>query len=432
MSAEKAPPSEEIDVSIKPNRSSFLKYYLVLASLFLVMFTMRSTVTIFQVFVPDMSNSFYVSEGTIATLFTIYNMSAAVISLVIGPLAERLGYKIMIFTGMAIFAIAVTLSSFSTQFWMMALSQSIAGLGAAFFGPANIAYAGDYFPKEKRTFAIGLIMSSFYVGSIVAVPINSYISDLLDWRWGIRIMGIFSFLVFVIILTVVPCLKKSKNNEFNTQKNENQDIDHEISYFQRMKFVFSNKYAIGTFFITLFQRGGLFAMTALLSTWLEKKFNLNTTQIGLIFMGAGAAALISNTIFSWIANKIGKRLVILVGTGLTTIWIGIFPLISPTANIAVINILLLNFFGAISMGSYNTFVAEVLPSAKGTTLSINNTFGQISQAATVYLLGKVIYDLTEEYIFCGFAAMGVYIICFILMFIFVRPKIIEKSNGLSI
>jgi len=179
---------------------SFLKVYLVLAVLFFVMFTMRSTVTILQVFVPNLSSAFSVTEGTIAIMFTIYNLSAAFVSLLIGPVVERFGYKLMMFTGMFIFATAVMFSTFATEFWTMAITQAVAGIGAACFGPANIAYAGDYFPKSKRTTAIGLIMSSFYIGSIIAVPINAYVADLLDWRWGVRTMSIFSFLVFLMIL----------------------------------------------------------------------------------------------------------------------------------------------------------------------------------------------------------------------------------------
>ena len=416
----------------------FLMFYLVLAALFFVMFTMRSTVSLLQVFVPDLSSTFAVSEGTIAITFTIYNLSAAFVSLVIGPVVERFGYKIMITTGMFIFAGAILLSTFATEFWMIATTQAIAGIGAAFFGPANIAYAGDYFPKEKRTVAIGLIMSSFYVGSIVAVPINSYIGDVLDWRWGIRIMAIFSFFVFLLILLAVPRIKGMNIRKRKVQQPNlsaevdtiNSQIENEtqISYVNRMKQVLSNKYAVGTFFITLFQRGGLFAMTTLLSTWLEAKFSMGTTIIGIIFMAAGAAALVSNTFFSWVANKIGKKIIILGGTILTAIWIGIFPLISFTSALAITNIIILNFVGGISMGSYNTFVTEVAPQSKGTALAINNTFGQISQAGATAIIGKVIFDLTGEYIYCGFAAMGIYVICVILMFFFIRPKEIEKFN----
>ncbi len=422
---------------------SFLKVNLILAVLFLVMFTMRSTVTILQVFVPNLSTSFEVTEGTITIMFAIYNLSAAIVSLLIGPIVERFGYKLMMYTGMFIFATATMFSTFATEFWMMATAQAVAGIGAACFGPANIAYAGDYFPKAKRTTAIGLIMSSFYIGSIVAVPINTFVADLLDWQWSVRIMSIFSFLVFLMIVFIIPRIKGKKiidlfklkecnvdSNETSPMKNEQLENQIELSYFNRMKRVLSNKYALGTFFITLFQRGGLFAMTTLLSTWLYKKFQLETTTIGFIFMGAGIAALISNTFFSWLADKVGKKLIIIVGTSLTAIWIGIFPLISFTSNLAIVNILILNFVGAISMGSYNAFITEVTPSSKGTALAINNTFGQISQAAAAAILGKIIFDFTGNYIYCGYTAMGFYIVSVILMFFFVRPKEIEKYNAL--
>ena len=183
---------------------NFLKMYLVLAVLFLIMFAMRSTVTILQVYVPDISATFSMTEGRLAIIFTIYNITAAIFSLIVGPIIERIGYKIIMYTGMFTYAFAIGLSAIAPQFWLLALAQAIGGIGASFFGPATIAYAGDYFPKEKLSTAIGLIMSSFYVATIVAVPINAYIAELLNWQWGVGVMAILSFLVFVLILFFIP------------------------------------------------------------------------------------------------------------------------------------------------------------------------------------------------------------------------------------
>ncbi|MHA1186406.1 MAG: MFS transporter [Candidatus Heimdallarchaeota archaeon] len=412
---------------------NFLKIYLVIAILFLVMFTMRSTITMLQIYVPKFVDTFDQTKGNITFMFTIYNLTAAVISFIAGPITKKVGYKVMIFTGMGIFALATGLSVFATKYWMIASCQSVAGFGAALFGPANIAYAGDYFDDKRKATAIGLIMSSFYISSIITAPINSIIADKINWRWGVGMMAIIGLITFILILLLLPKIKgknKTEDTPINEQKaNDETELPvsrtEDTSYVLSLRKVLSNKYAVGTFFITLFQRGGLFAMTALLSTWLDDKFGLSTTETGYFFLGAGVAALISNTLFSWISNKIGKRIIIIVGTTLTGIWIGIFPIISVNVTMAVISIIILNFFGAMSMGSYNTFITEVSPDNKGTAVAINNTFGQLSQAGVVFLFGKIIYDLTDNqfsYMYCGFAAMGIFLICIILMLIFVRPK----------
>ncbi|MHA1442164.1 MAG: MFS transporter [Candidatus Heimdallarchaeota archaeon] len=426
------PSSEE-----KSRWHNFLKIYLVIAILFLVMFTMRSTITMLQIYVPKFVDTFDQTKGNITFMFTIYNLTAAVISFIAGPITKKVGYKLMIFTGMGIFALATGLSVFATKYWMIASCQSLAGFGAALFGPANIAYAGDYFDDKRKATAIGLIMSSFYISSIITAPINSIIADKINWRWGVGMMAIIGLITFILILLLLPKIKgknKTEDTPINEQKaNDETELPvsrtEDTSYVLSLRKVLSNKYAVGTFFITLFQRGGLFAMTALLSTWLDDKFGLSTTETGYFFLGAGVAALISNTLFSWISNKIGKRTIIIVGTTLTGIWIGIFPIISVNVTMAVISIIILNFFGAMSMGSYNTFITEVSPDNKGTAVAINNTFGQLSQAGVVFLFGKIIYDLTDNqfsYMYCGFAAMGIFLICIILMLIFVRPKKIEE------
>ncbi len=416
---------------------NFLKVYLVVAILFLVMFTMRSTITMLQIYVPKFVDTFDQSKGNITFMFTIYNLTAAVISFIAGPITKKVGYKVMIFTGMGIFALATGLSVFATKYWMIATCQSLAGFGAALFGPANIAYAGDYFDDKRKATAIGLIMSSFYISSIITAPINSIIADKISWRWGVGMMAIIGLITFILILLLLPKIKGRNKTEDTPiiEQNTNEEKAlavsrmEDTSYVLSLRKVLSNKYAVGTFFITLFQRGGLFAMTALLSTWLDDKFGLSTTETGYFFLGAGVAALISNTLFSWISNKVGKRIIIIVGTTLTGIWIGIFPIISVNVTMAVISIIILNFFGAMSMGSYNTFITEVSPNNKGTAVAINNTFGQLSQAGVVFLFGKIIYDLTDNqfsYMYCGFAAMGIFLICIILMLIFVRPKKIEE------
>ncbi|MHA1213346.1 MAG: MFS transporter [Candidatus Heimdallarchaeota archaeon] len=411
----------------------FRKYYLVIFILFLVMFTMRSTVTMLQVFVPELSNEFSKSTGKILLAFTIYNLSTAFFSLILGALTEKIGYKVMITTGMLIFAGATCFTAFAINYWMLVVGQIVAGLGGAMFGPANIAYAGDFLPKEKKASAIGVIMSSFYVSNILAVPINTLAGDILGWQWSVGIMAIFSGVIFIMILLLLPKLKRSKEINLldDSINNTNEEIhcnslDNEnMSYWGRIKLVFTNKYAVGTFFITLFQRGGLIAMTSLLTKWLQVEHGLSRTDAGLFFLGAGLAALVSNTLFSWVADKIGKRIIIIVGTILTMIWIGIFPIFSTTVPLAVTSIIILNFLAAISMGSYNTFVTDVEINAKGTATSMNNTFGQLSIAGSIALFG-FIYDLTDSYIYCG--AMGIFAIAVILMFIFVRPKAIEQYH----
>ncbi len=425
--------------NVKQNKwKDFLQMYLVLAVLFLVMFTMRATVTILGVLlpdiVPDISSNFLMTESRLAVIFTIYNMTAAFFSLFVGPITERIGYKIILYTGMFIFVLGTAISSFTSQFWVMGLAQGIAGLGAAFFGPATIAFAGEYFPKERKSTAIGIIMSSFYVATIVIVPINSYIAVILSWRWAIGIMGIIGGGVALLLIFIIPKYRNAKQNVISTQS-DTQRNDENLSYMQRIQLVLKNKFAIGTFFITLFQRGGLFAMTQILSTWLYNDFELPTNKSGIVLMGSGIAALISNSFFSWLADKKqAKRAIILIGTLLTGIWIAIFPLIAKTVELAMFGFILLNFFGGIPMGSYNAFVAEVMPQSRGTAVSINNAFGQVSQALAVAIVVRVIYEQTTSYFYCGLASMGFFLLSIILMFIFVKPREIEAqfSNNAQI
>jgi len=425
----------------KPKRiwKVFSKSYLFLFVLFLIMFTMRATIIILQVFVPAMSQDFFMTSGDFAIIFTIYTFSGAITSFFVGPIAERVGYKSTIFSGMFFFTIATSVSTFATAFWVIALAQGIAGFSAALFGPATVAFSGDFFPENKQSSVIGFIMSSFYVASILAVPINAFIGELLSWRWAIAIMAILSGVILLLIVLIIPPKKQpkisssemEKEQEFDDRKREKP---HKLKYYQKMKAVLTQKYALGAFFITLFQRGGLFAMTAILSDWLLIKFGKEASISGLILMGAGIAALISNAFFSWLADKkAGKKSIILFGTALTGLWIGVFALLSFNFGLAIFGVIFLNFLGGISMGSYNAYIANIDAKSKNITVALNNSFGQISQALAVAIIAKVIYKQTGNYTYAGFAAAAFYLIAFILMLFFIKKdkNMNNYSNNLS-
>jgi len=389
---------------VQPTKRVLITEYLILFVLFLIMFTMRATVIILQVFVPSISQDFLISSADLAVIFTIYAMTAAVISFFVGPFIKKLGYQMTM--GLE---------------RVMAVAQSLAGVGSALFGPAAIAFSGDHFKEDKRASVIGFIMSSFYIATILAVPINAYIGELLTWHWAIGLMAILSGIVFLGIILFIP--RKKTEEQTNQSPGKGSDEFEKLNYFQKMKTVLSQRDSLGTFIITLFQRGGLFAMTAILSDWLLIKFNKDALFTGLVLMGAGIAAFISNTFFSWLADKkVGRRTIILFGTALTGIWIGVFALLAVNLWLAIFGVITLNFLGGIAMGSYNAHVASVVPKAKSITVALNNTFGQISQALIVAIIVKVIYKYTQNYSYAGFAAAAFYAIALILMLVFIQKN----------
>jgi predicted MFS family arabinose efflux permease len=376
-------------------------------------------------------------------MFTAYSIAAAVSSFVGGPIIEQIGYKRSIGFGMTFFFFGLTATIFVPFFWLIICSQIIAGSGSAFFGSATIAFAGEYFPEKKKTTAIGIIMSSFYIANITTVPLNAYVADLINWHWGLGILAIFCLIIIVLIFIIVPETNNRKktnqkislveNIEDNDQEEEDEEEEEEEKessrseikeifrtnyndYLQQLKQILKNKYALGVFIITLFQRGGIFAMNTIVSSWLAKEYQFNNTQSGLVFLGIGIAAFLSNSLFSWIADRTRKKKwIILLGTGLTGLAVLLFPFLSFNAYWAVAGIIIANLCSAISMGSYNTYVTEVSTTVKGATVAINNTFGQIGLAAAVAVIGTLIYDTTNNYAYCGIAAAGMYTICFILM-----------------
>ena len=130
-----------------------------------------------------------ISESQYATLNSLFLFAYAIMYAVGGRLVDRLGT----YTGFLIinvfWALAVIAHGFSNSFVGLAVSRFLLGVGEGGGFPASSKAVSEWFPARERSTAFGLFNTGSSIGSVIAVPMFSFIMIALGWRWVFFVAG---------------------------------------------------------------------------------------------------------------------------------------------------------------------------------------------------------------------------------------------------
>ena len=90
----------------------------------------------------------------------------------LGYFADRTSRRNLIFAGIVIWSLATIACGLSHSFGQIFASRIFLGLGEAVLSPAAISLISDYFPPQRRGFAVGLFLSGIAIGSGAAILIG--------------------------------------------------------------------------------------------------------------------------------------------------------------------------------------------------------------------------------------------------------------------
>ena len=98
------------------------------------------------------------TPGHAGIIVTTYSLAAAAFALFVGPLSDRVGRKITLISGLAIFTVASFLTYHVSTFNALVILRAMTGLAAGTLSTSALSFAGDYYPYEQRGRASGLAL----------------------------------------------------------------------------------------------------------------------------------------------------------------------------------------------------------------------------------------------------------------------------------
>ncbi|MFQ5821832.1 MAG: MFS transporter [Candidatus Heimdallarchaeota archaeon] len=303
---------------------------------------------------------------------TSYFLAAAMFLVPFGRLADIYGRKKFFTYGIFCYTGASFLAVLSDTALVLIVARFLQGIGAAMIFGTNIALLTSVYPAGERGKVLGIIITTVFLGQLSGPYLGGFLTQKFGWR------SIFLFNVpfgLIIILVVFWKLK----GEWAEAKGEKFDLVGSIIYGlmllgvmygfsqlpEMMGIWFILMGIIGLYFfvkweikvenpvldITLFRKNKVFAfsnlaaliyfsatfaVTFLLSLYLQYIKELSPQNAGLILVAQPVVQATFSPVAGWLSDKIEPQRIATSGMTLTVVGLSLFIWLNKTTPIELI------------------------------------------------------------------------------------------------
>jgi MFS family permease len=171
---------------------------LTLTMVLLNAFTTPLMLSAVNVALPAVAKDLSMNAVQLSWVPMAYLMASAMFVLIFGRVADMVGRKRIFLIGTSSVIVTSLIAAFSESSTMLISARFLQGVSAAMLYATQVAIVTSVFPPAKRGQAIGLTVSTIYLGLTVGPLIGGYVLDTFGWR--------ASFMVHIPLAVIVLCL----------------------------------------------------------------------------------------------------------------------------------------------------------------------------------------------------------------------------------
>lgn len=140
---------------------------------------------------PEIRGTFSLSEVAGGSLFSVMMVVAALTSGIAGRLADRVGRKTALITGLTLLATGFTLAAFSHDTLLFFCCLGVTGVGYGFTSPSLYAIMSDLLP-HRRGLGASLVSVTYGIGGAIGAVLASRIVVASGWRMAFLTVGLIA------------------------------------------------------------------------------------------------------------------------------------------------------------------------------------------------------------------------------------------------
>ena len=339
----------------------------------------------FSLFLRPIEADFGWSRTTATVPYMFGMLGWGVGGVLFGKLADDLGARRVILTGILLMAAGFFGMSLSQNLWQLSLSYGIVvGLAKGACGLVIISLlVAKHYQANRRGLAVSVIQTASPLSPVFFSPLIYFLIERFDWRAAALASGI-------LLLAVAFPLGwfGARDPQEGTARRDRASWGSCLPYLRdrSMLMMFAARFSCGL---------GLFQTVHLVGIALSKGFDAAT---GAIAVGVfGAAAAVSALLFGWLSDRYGRAQVLALSYLVRGLGSLVLSLDMPNELFfyAVVAVAMGPTFGTIAVQNV-MFYELVGPRLAGVILGFSFIVHQIGSAAGP-LLASIAYDMTASY-----------------------------------
>jgi DHA1 family inner membrane transport protein len=155
-------------------------------------------------FYPRMARDLDTTVPLLGQVATLMILISAGLGLLVGPLADRYGYRKPLVIGILAIAVNLVGTGLAPAYPVLLAMGVAGGLGDALVFSIPLAIAGVLFAGDAQRRAMGWIIGSLSIAPIVGIPILTMVGGLAGWRVALVAVGLAAVLAAWFVATVIP------------------------------------------------------------------------------------------------------------------------------------------------------------------------------------------------------------------------------------
>ena len=349
--------------------------FLIVATLFGILFLATADNQLLIPLFPLLSRQFEVSVRSLGGLFSGYALAAALMSLLLGPLTDRLGRLPFLRLGLGFFVLLALATSAAQSYWELLWLRVGTGAAAGILSTCTASFVGDFFPYRRRGRVTGTVLSSYYAALIFGIPLSSWVAE--QWNWS-KVFLVSSLLASVLL---AMCLLFFPWHSPRHSVESGSYFRAYLQFLQRRE----TRAALGVSFSV---SGTTLALLTFLGGYLDHAFGVSQPlEIASLFLVVGVASILGSPLAGWLSDRWTKRGVFLTANTLLIVflltldrWGWGFPLMAAFCAVGLCV--------AFRQTALQTVQTELVTSReRGSFLALRNGSSQVGISLSVFLAG---------------------------------------------
>ncbi|MEQ9108875.1 MAG: MFS transporter [Limnobacter sp.] len=348
---------------------------------------------------PQLTQAFSISDAKFGLLVSAYTFAAGASGLLASLYIDRFERRRLLLVLYFLFAVATLACGLAPTYETLMGARVAAGLFGGILSAMIQTIVADVVPFARRGKAMGVIMTSFSVSTVMGVPLGLFVAAHSSWHTPFFGIAGISFVLVVAAIYVIPTLQGHLHARGETGPLQGiaqvlRDPNHLIAFCFSFCMIFAG-----------------FSIIPYITIYMQANAGLSPSDIPLIYLAGGAATLFSAQIIGKLSDKIGKLKMLQI---IATIAIIPMALITQTEGMSKIAILIITtcFFVFVS-GRMIPGMAMVSaagnPKNRGTFMTLNSSMQSAAMglAALVggHLIERNVEGLIENYWLCSVIAI---------------------------
>ncbi len=348
---------------------------------------------------PKLAEEFAVSVSAAAVVITSFALAYAIAVLLQGPLGDRFAKLRVVTLGTALAGVTSLACAFAWSLESLAAMRLATGIFASASVALGMAYIGDVVPLAERQATIAHFIAGSLLGQTLGPLFGGVFTDRVGWRVSFGVLGVIFVLVAAILwLRTARAWPVVAPGRFRP-----------LAAHRRLVALAPMRWlvlvgAAETFFF--------FGAYAFLGAFLQRRFDLSFTAIGLILAGYGVGGLLYSSMARPLIRALGERGLVAAGGALGAAFYAAL-VVSPHWALAVPCTIVLGLAFYLVHNTIQARATDVAPQARGSAVALYASSWALGQAGGVAAMGLAVasFGYAPAIVACGigFGLLGMWL-----------------------